>query len=157
VPLIRFIDGFEFDPATGELRRENSVARLEPQPAAVLARLVLQAGELVTHDELRRAVWGETTHVKLHDALHYCVRQIRSALGDTAREPRYIETIPRRGYRLRPGCVMPALAPVLPWRWPLRIAVAAAVLVSLAILEQRPNNHHQLAVSALRSIHDFVF
>jgi len=90
---------FEFDPATGEVRRDGTVYRLEPQPAALLALLLSRAGELVPRPEAIRALWGEHTAVNFQEGLDYSVRQIRLALGDRARPPRYVETIPRRGYR----------------------------------------------------------
>ena len=170
VPTTRFVGGIEFDGATGELRRDGTVVRLEPQPSAVLAELVARAGELLSHGELRRAVWGDATHVKVPDALHYCVRQIRSALGDTARQPRYIETIPRRGYRLRAACLLPDAAPAVPdssapvgrvrpvvWRWGVRFAVAGALAMAVIAVEQRPNDHHEIAVTVLRSVHNLIF
>jgi DNA-binding winged helix-turn-helix (wHTH) protein/TolB-like protein len=90
---------FDFDPATGELRREGRPVRLPPQPAKVLAVLVERAGETVSRDELRQIVWPEGTFVDFERGLNFCIAQIRSALGDSADSPRFIETIPRRGYR----------------------------------------------------------
>jgi DNA-binding winged helix-turn-helix (wHTH) protein/TolB-like protein len=90
---------FNFDPATGELRREGRPVRLQPQPAKVLAVLVERAGDTVSRDELRQIVWPEGTFVDFERGLNFCIAQIRSALGDSADSPRFIETIPRRGYR----------------------------------------------------------
>jgi DNA-binding winged helix-turn-helix (wHTH) protein/TolB-like protein len=90
---------FDFDPATGELRREGRPVRLQPQPAKVLAVLVECAGDTVSRDELRQIVWPEGTFVDFERGLNFCIAQIRSALGDSADSPRFIETIPRRGYR----------------------------------------------------------
>jgi DNA-binding winged helix-turn-helix (wHTH) protein/TolB-like protein len=90
---------FEFDPASGELRRGSAVVRLEPQPARVLAHLVERAGQVVTRTELQQAVWGGETFVDFEHGLNYCIAQIRTALGDSAAAPRFIETLPRRGYR----------------------------------------------------------
>jgi DNA-binding winged helix-turn-helix (wHTH) protein/TolB-like protein len=90
---------FEFDPATGDLRREGRPVRLQPQPAKVLSVLVERAGETVSRDELRQIVWPEGTFVDFERGLNFCIAQIRSALGDSADSPRFIETIPRRGYR----------------------------------------------------------
>jgi DNA-binding winged helix-turn-helix (wHTH) protein len=162
VSTFRFVDGAEFDSTTGEIRRAGHVVRLEPQPARVLAALAARAGELVTHDEVRRAVWGETTHVKIHDALHYCIRQIRAALGDGGRQPRYIETIPRRGYRMRAEAIAPAARPSrvsasVPRRWALRVALAALVATSVVAWDRGPNNHHQIAVKVVKTLHDLVF
>lgn len=90
---------FDFDAATGELRRDGVPVRLQPQPARVLSLLVARAGELVTRDELRQNVWGDETFVDFERGLNFCIAQIRSALGDSADAPRFVETLPRRGYR----------------------------------------------------------
>jgi DNA-binding winged helix-turn-helix (wHTH) protein/TolB-like protein len=102
---------FAFDPDTGELRRldgegEAAVQRLPPQPAVLLSLLAEDPGRIVSREEIRARLWPDVT-VDFEQSLHFCMRQVRSALGDTARTPRYIETLPRRGYRLiagvRPG------------------------------------------------------
>ena len=90
---------FEFDAETGEVRRGGAVHRLEPQPAALLALLMSRPGELVARHEVIAALWGGHTTVSFQDGLNYSIRQIRLALGDQARQPRFVETIPRRGYR----------------------------------------------------------
>jgi DNA-binding winged helix-turn-helix (wHTH) protein/TolB-like protein len=90
---------FVFDPASGALTREGTAVRLQPQPARVLAILVSQAGELVSREELRQLIWNDGTFVDFERGLNFCIAQIRSALKDTADSPRFIETIPRRGYR----------------------------------------------------------
>ena len=90
---------FEFDPDTGALSREGVPVRLQPQPARVLAILVTHAGDIVTRDTLRKEVWSDGTFVDFERGLNFCVAQIRSALGDAADSPRFIETLPRRGYR----------------------------------------------------------
>jgi DNA-binding winged helix-turn-helix (wHTH) protein/TolB-like protein len=90
---------FEFSPATGELSREGTPIRLQPQPARVLALLVERPGELVSREDLRRHVWGNETFVDFERGLNFCIAQIRSALGDSADSPRYVETVPKRGYR----------------------------------------------------------
>ena len=97
---------FEFDPDSGTLTREGVPVRLPPQPARVLAVLVEHAGELVSRDHLRAAIWGDATFVDFERGLNFCIAQVRGALGDSADSPRYIETIPRRGYRF--------IAPVSP-------------------------------------------
>ena len=98
--MIRF-DRFELSPATRQLFRDGAPVSLEPQPAALLVLLVTRAGELIAHDEIRQHLWGADTHVNYQEGLHYSVRQVRLALGDVARDSRYIETVPRRGYRFR--------------------------------------------------------
>lgn len=73
--------------------------RLAPQPAQVLALLLARPGELVTRDQIYRDVWGDGTFVDSEQGITHCIKQIRTALGDDADSPRYIQTIPRRGYR----------------------------------------------------------
>ena len=132
---------FAFDTAAGTLTRDGVPVRLQPQPARVLTLLVERAGETVTRDELRAAVWGEATYVDFERGLNFCVAQIRSALGDSAESPRFIETLPRRGYRFiapvhRPAERVPADAALAAngvqprTRWPRRSMVA--LLASLA-------------------------
>jgi DNA-binding winged helix-turn-helix (wHTH) protein/TolB-like protein len=98
---------FEFDSVDGTLSREGVPVRLQPQPARVLALLVERAGTVVTREELRRQVWSDGTFVDFERGLNFCIAQIRSALGDSAESPRFVETLPRRGYRfiapVRPG------------------------------------------------------
>jgi len=89
---------FSFDAGQLELRRLGQPVRLQPQPAQVLALLVERAGRVVTRDELRQAVWGSETFVDFDRGLNFCIAQIRAALTDTAGTPRYIRTIPKRGY-----------------------------------------------------------
>ena len=96
--VIHFGD-FEFDERSGELRRNGRATRLEPQPARVLALLVEHAGEVVTRAELQQRVWSGDTFVDFDRGLNYCIAQIRDALGDSASEPTFVETLPRRGYR----------------------------------------------------------
>lgn len=90
---------FELEPGTCELRNAGLVVRLQPQPCRVLAMLVSRAGRLVSREEIQKEIWGGQTFVDFEQGLNFCIRHIRSALGDTACTPRYIETLPRRGYR----------------------------------------------------------
>jgi DNA-binding winged helix-turn-helix (wHTH) protein/TolB-like protein len=89
---------FTFDPDSGELRRGDEVIRLTPQTAQVLQVLLERAGLVVSRNELRERIWPDTT-VEFDQGLSFCVRQLRIALGDSAGEPTYIETLPKRGYR----------------------------------------------------------
>jgi DNA-binding winged helix-turn-helix (wHTH) protein len=91
---------FEFDARTLELRERGELIPLQQQPARVLALLLERRGELVTREELRSAIWGDDTFVDFNRSLNFCVSQLRGALGDSAAEPRFIETLRGRGYRL---------------------------------------------------------
>jgi DNA-binding winged helix-turn-helix (wHTH) protein/TolB-like protein len=90
---------FEFDLDAGFLTREGRPVRLQPQPARVLAMLVRHAGHVVSRDDLRQQIWPEGTFVDFERGLNFCIAQIRQALGDSADSPRFIETLPKRGYR----------------------------------------------------------
>jgi DNA-binding winged helix-turn-helix (wHTH) protein/TolB-like protein len=90
---------FEFDADSVELRKSGRVVALEPQPSKALAALLAKGGDVVSRDELRDAVWGPDTHVDFDRGLAYCLSQIRAALGDSGENPRFVQTIPKRGYK----------------------------------------------------------
>lgn len=96
--LLRF-GVFEMDLATGELRKSGSLMHLSPQPFKVLALLASQPGRLVTREEIRQQIWGDSTFVDYEQGLRVAIKKIRAALGDNSQSPRYIETLSRRGYR----------------------------------------------------------
>jgi eukaryotic-like serine/threonine-protein kinase len=97
--IVRF-GAFELDLQTGVLRKDGIRIRCQEQPLQVLAALAERPGELVTREELRRRVWPQDTFVDFDHALNTAIKKIRAALNDDADSPRYIETVPRRGYRL---------------------------------------------------------
>jgi DNA-binding winged helix-turn-helix (wHTH) protein/TolB-like protein len=121
---------FDFTPETGELRREGRAVKLQAQPAKVLAVLLAHAGEIVTRDTLQREVWGDSTHVDFERGLNFCIAQVRSALGDTAESPRYVETVPRQGYRFIAPLSRPQPRPA-PAVASYRALVGAALLLIL--------------------------
>ena len=98
-PAILRFSAFELHPAKGELRLRGDVVKLTRQPFKVLELLAGRRGDVVTRDEIRDHVWAGDTHVDFDQGLNFCIRQIREALGDTADNPQFIETLPRRGYR----------------------------------------------------------
>jgi DNA-binding winged helix-turn-helix (wHTH) protein/TolB-like protein len=149
-PARLFFDDFELRLDSGELLRNGSpVATLQPQPARLLALLAGRSGEVVGREEIREAVWGES-FVDFDASLNFFVKQIRRARGDSATSPRYLETLPRRGYRfLRPvrieegtngnGVAVPAPLPPPPakpagWRLLTGVAATAVALVLLVVL-----------------------
>ncbi len=95
---LRFAE-FELAARSGELRRNGQLVRLQPQPFKVLTFLASRAGQVVTRQELEQAIWAGETFVDFEHGLNFCIKQIRYALGDKAHSPRFIETLPRRGYR----------------------------------------------------------
>lgn len=118
---------FTLDATTGELRRDGQLVPLAPQPFRLLLALASRPGELVTRDELRQQVWGDGTFVDFERGLNFCVLQARTALGDDAKEPQYIETLPRRGYRF--VAALSTAAPPPPVK-----AVTAVTAVQMAAL-----------------------
>ena len=90
---------FELDLAAGELLKGGSKVRLQEQPYQVLVALLERPGEVVTREELQERVWGGETFVDFDHSLSTAVNKIRQALGDSASHPRFVETVPRRGYR----------------------------------------------------------
>ena len=96
--VIRF-GAFELDAVRGELRKGGLSLKMHPQPFRVLQLLTERSGQIVTREEIRRCLWGSNTFVDFDRGINFCVNQIRAALADNAENPRYIETLPRRGYR----------------------------------------------------------
>src|ERR1700722_6955783 len=96
--IVRF-GVFEANFETGELRKNGAKVPLQGQPFQVFAILLEHVGELVGREELRQKVWPEDTFVDFDHALNTAITKIRVALGDDADNPRFVETLPRRGYR----------------------------------------------------------
>jgi Tol biopolymer transport system component/DNA-binding winged helix-turn-helix (wHTH) protein len=90
---------FELDASSGELRRNGTVVKLREQPARILLLLLEHAGQMVAREELRQHLWPSDTFVDFDHSLNSAVMKLREALGDSADNPLYIETIPRKGYR----------------------------------------------------------
>jgi DNA-binding winged helix-turn-helix (wHTH) protein len=95
---VRFAE-YEADLRSGELRRQGHRLKLQEKPFQVLAALLLRPGELVTREELRQSLWPADTFVDFEHGLNTAVNKVREALRDSANDPRFIETLPRRGYR----------------------------------------------------------
>jgi cholera toxin transcriptional activator len=90
---------FEADAATGELRRQGVRVRLNAQPFQLLLLLVERPGELLTREEICRELWPDGTFVDYEHGVNSAINRLREALRDTAGNPRFIETLARRGYR----------------------------------------------------------
>ena len=90
---------YELDRDAMELRKHGVTIRLQEQPLRVLATLVERPGEIVTREELQQRIWGKDTFVDFEQSLNKAVNRVREALNDEAGQPRYVETVPRRGYR----------------------------------------------------------
>ena len=102
--VFRFSD-FELDCRSCELRKRGRRLRVQQQPLQLLAALVAVSGELVTREQLRDRIWGRETYVDFDRAIYKAVNRLRQVLGDDASHPRFIETLPRRGYRFVAGVV----------------------------------------------------
>src|SRR5579863_3528801 len=124
---------FQVDLRSGELRKQGVRIKVQEQPFLVLKALLERPGEIVTREELRSQIWSADTFVDFDNSLNTCINKLREALGDSADRPRFIETIPRRGYRFvapvtgndRKGTA-PSLA--------RKIAVPVAMVVVAAML-----------------------
>jgi serine/threonine protein kinase len=110
------LGSFEFDLKAGELRRNGGKVRLQEQPFQILLMLVERSGKIVTLDEIKKKLWPNDTVVEFDHSIHTAIKKLRQALDDSADDPRYVETVARRGYRLiapveclesRPGAASP--------------------------------------------------
>src|SRR5438876_6293954 len=134
--ILRF-GTFEVDLRAGELRKQGVRIKLQEQPFQVLTVLLQRPGEVVTREELRNQNWPPDTFVDFDNSLNTSINKLREALGDSADSPRFIETLPRRGYRFiapvtgEDGTTRGAATGVsAPWRPSRRkIAVTAAIAV----------------------------
>src|ERR1700757_929454 len=90
---------FELDLRAGELRRNGSKIKLQEQPFQVLAELLDRPGQVVTREKLRTRLWPADTYVDFDHSLNAAIRRLRDALGDSAENPTFVETVARRGYR----------------------------------------------------------
>jgi TolB-like protein/DNA-binding winged helix-turn-helix (wHTH) protein/Tfp pilus assembly protein PilF len=144
--VIRF-GVFELDVRAGELRKQGLKTRLPPQSFQVLLMLLEARGGVVTRDALRRKLWAVDTFVDFDTGLGSAVKRLRDALGDSAENPRFVETLPRRGYRFIADITPPVRAdseasaappPALPaapsGRRPLALAAAGLLVIALAAL-----------------------
>ena len=96
--VVRF-DCFEVDLAAGHLRKRGIRIGLRDQPFQVLASLLEHPGQVVTREDLRRRLWRDEVFVDFDNSLNIAIARLRAALGDSAEHPRFIETLPKRGYR----------------------------------------------------------
>ena len=110
VQIIRF-DRYEVDLRSGELRKEGQKIRLQPQPFQLLALLLRNEGRVVCREDIRRELWTGNTFVDFDKGLAAAVNKIREALCDSADDPKFVETLPKRGYRFIGEIVQPARDP----------------------------------------------
>ena len=142
---------FELDPRSGELRKNGVKLRLQEQPLQVLLMLLERPGDVVTREELQERLWPDGTFVDFDKGVNTAVQKVRDALGDSPDTPRFVQTLPRRGYRfiypverrIRPGLLRRAApggqasgdaASSAPARRVVWLLVGAAITVALLIL-----------------------
>ncbi len=113
-PTPRFLFGpFEYDGGSGELRKHRNRLRIQGQPLQILASLLERAGEVVSRESLQRELWAGATSGDFEHGLNAAVNKLRQVLGDSAEQPRYIETLPGRGYRFIAPLQSPTLLSVV--------------------------------------------
>jgi TolB-like protein/DNA-binding winged helix-turn-helix (wHTH) protein/Tfp pilus assembly protein PilF len=140
---------FELDRRTGELRKDGRKVKLQEQPFRILELLLADPGEVVTREQLRSTVWPADTFVDFDDGLNTAIRKLRQALDDSADNPRFVETLPKRGYRfIAPIAVEPLESqassaaplartrarPAAPW---LRVLLGLTALAAIALAAAR--------------------
>ncbi len=104
---------FEYEGASGELRKHGTRIRLQGQPLQILSALLERPGQIVTREEFQQQLWQGTTFVDFEHGLNAAINKLRQALGDSADQPRYIETLPGKGYRFIAPLQRPSATPVL--------------------------------------------
>lgn len=113
LPSRLLFDSFELNLRTRELRKDGSLIKLQDQPIKLLVLLAGRAGDLVTREEIEKSLWNEDQFVEFEHGINTAMRKIREALGDDPEKPRFIETLPRKGYRFLVS-VQAADDPILP-------------------------------------------
>src|SRR5262245_33098128 len=148
---LRF-SSFELDLQSGELRKAGVLVGLQDQSLKVLIELLERPGDLVTREELRQRLWPNGTFVDFDHGLNAVINRLRETLGDSADSPRFIQTVPRRGYRfIAPveGVVDSQAAVLEPPAWPIKtrkrmwMAMTAAgmmlAVAAIALLRRHPS------------------
>ena len=133
--MVKTFGDFEFDDRRRSLRAGGQLVRLSGQAVDLLCLLLERPGELITREEIERRLWPDR-NVDFHHSLDVVVSRLRTVLGDKGASPRYIETVPRKGYRLiEPVTTRPEARPANePRHWSRRLVAYAAVAILAAIL-----------------------
>jgi eukaryotic-like serine/threonine-protein kinase len=154
---------FEFDPASGELRKHGHKVKLPGQPGEILCELITHPGEVLTREDLRVRLWPGISSGNFEHGLNAAVNKLRQVLGDAANEPRYIETLPGRGYRfvapVSPASggileLIPARAPLAPEprppRWRLVAGASAGVALVVIVVTWLAGQRSPVSLRAAR-------
>jgi len=166
-PHLRRFDQFELDLRTAEIYKQGRRIKLQEQPCQVLAVLVEHPGELVTREELKKKLWPNDTFVDFDHGVNIAVNKLRDALGDSAESPRFIETLPRRGYRfiapVSNGTASAGVETPAPAKsesrnaktWKALIAVGASAITIVAVISSRPHRISALSKKDTVMLADF--
>jgi TolB-like protein len=175
LPQLIYFGDFEANIETGELRKQGSRIRVSAQPFEVLTMLVERPGELVTREQLRERLWPEEVFVDFDHGLNAAVNKLREALCDSTESPRYIETLPKRGYRflqpvkwgerpaeasvngetkeaVEPSPVLAPVAGATNWRRIALVAGALALLLAVGLVVLRRGARPDATSSAVPRI-----
>ena len=137
-------NNFEIDLRSGEVRKNGYRVRLQAQPFQLLVLLLANAGDVVTREEIYRELWPANTFVDFEHSLSAAVKKIRDSLGDTADDPKYIETLPKRGYRF-----IGTIRPELPVVMPVPVAQESVELVPVPVPKSRMNGKWRLVLAVV--------
>jgi TolB-like protein/DNA-binding winged helix-turn-helix (wHTH) protein len=134
---------FEVDCRTGELRKQGRQLKLRGRPFDILVLLLARGGDVITREELRQQLWQADTFVDFDHGLNSAINRLREALGDSAENPRFIETLPKRGYRFIAPIEVPSLG--VPSAAPAAPPLPSAAPPSSALIELTPSAPRQLS------------
>jgi DNA-binding winged helix-turn-helix (wHTH) protein/TolB-like protein len=126
-------DRFDVDAAAGELRRDGTKIRIQDLPFRVLVELLSRPGEVVSREDLKKKLWGAETFVDFEAGLNTAIAKLREALGDNAEQPKYIETVPKRGYRFVGKLDVPGPGSRVQSAKTLKVGRAAAIAAVLVL------------------------
>src|SRR6201981_3761819 len=135
-PAILRFGTFEVDVRAGELRKQGKRIKLQDQPFQVLSALLQRPGDMVSRQELRSQIWPQNTFVDFDNSLNTAINKLREALGDSADNPRFIETLPRRGYRFLAAVTKDGLkgpAPAAVGRKVVQSGAVALLLITVTV------------------------
>jgi Tol biopolymer transport system component/DNA-binding winged helix-turn-helix (wHTH) protein len=157
LPTVLRFGIFELDIRAGELRRSGVKLKLQEQPFQVLCALLEHPGEVVTREDLRSRLWPVDTFVDFDHGLNAAIKRLRDVLGDSAENPRFVETVARRGYRFIGIREIPAAAPLARparWQWlsSIRNVIAAGLVVGALALSLLYYNHSLRSKAGLPAV-----
>jgi DNA-binding winged helix-turn-helix (wHTH) protein len=149
---VRRFGSFELDLDAERLLKSGRTIRIQPQPFRLLCLLTNRPGVLVTRDEIQKALWAGETFVDFDQGVNFAVKQVRDALGDSAEDSLYVQTVPKRGYRFLapvetgPETVEPIVAGSID---PYLQKALWANIVELRLADNKRRQHQTLLTIAL--------